>query len=226
MSTRSSTWPLVHWVRLGLEFSCGSPIIHCPSLVVLPELIELVDETLKVLHEMLVTWSAATATAIGVRANVTLPPPPPPVEYMSPAWKLPIELPVLPPVSASVADKARFVQEAVTVLMIYLDEINAEGDDYIRQSRKAVLLRLEAVSTGAESWVREYERVARAAERKVRKVRDSRRSSRRDYEAEYERKSADAAEDDDDFCSCSECEEEERNANRRHGRGRGRDSRR
>lgn len=182
------------------------------------ELIELVDETLKVLHEMLVTWSAATATAIGVRANVTLPPPPPPVEYMSPAWKLPIELPVLPPVSASVADKARFIQEAVTVLMIYLDEINAEGDDYIRQSRKAVLLRLEAVSTGAESWVREYERVARAAERKVRKVRDSRRSSRRDYEGEYERKSADLAEDDGD-CSCSECEEE---AQAKQGRGRGR----
>ncbi|MDR3738407.1 MAG: hypothetical protein P4L40_05240 [Terracidiphilus sp.] len=51
-------------------------------MCVLSELIELVDETLKVLCEMLRTWSAATSAAIGVKAHVALPPSPPPVEYM------------------------------------------------------------------------------------------------------------------------------------------------
>lgn len=53
--------------------------------------------------------------------------------WQSPAWKLPIELPKLPPIGASVPDKARFIQEAITMLMIFLDEVNPEGDDYIRQ---------------------------------------------------------------------------------------------
>jgi hypothetical protein len=124
-------------------------------LFVFAEYIELVDGTMLVLLDMLNTWAVATDAAVGVKARVSLPPPPERVQFISPAWKLPVELPTLPAVGAPVADKARFIQEAVTVLMIFLDEINPEGDDYIRHARKMVLLRLEAVSTGAEAWLRE-----------------------------------------------------------------------
>lgn len=124
-------------------------------LSVCAEYIELVDGTMLVLLDMLNTWAVATDAAVGVKARVSLPPAPERVEFISPTWKLPVELPTLPAVGAPVADKARFIQEAVTVLMIFLDEINPEGNDYIRHARKTVLLRLEAVSTGAEAWLRE-----------------------------------------------------------------------
>ena len=197
----------------------GVTILNAPCA----EFIELVDETLKVLHEMLRTWSNATAAAINVRASLDLPPSPPQVEYMSPAWKLPIELPSLPSTGSPVPDKARFIQEAITMLMIFLDEINAEGDEYIRQARKMVLLRLEAVSTGAEAWVRDYERVARIVEEKARRnAKASSSSTRRDRERDrVEKKSPDSLYDagteltaatthrgDDDACSCSECDED------------------
>lgn len=169
---------------------------------------------MRVLHEMLGTWSVATHAAVGVRARVSLPPPPPPVEYLSPAWKLPVDMPALPPVSAPVADKARFLQEAVTMLMIFLDELNAEGDDYIRHSRKAVLLRLEALSTATEAWVREYERRLRAkSHRSSGGGSSSRLSGARSRNGGF----VDDESGKEDDCSCSECGEEESKRERRRG---------
>ena len=97
--------------------------------------------------------------------------------------------------------------------MIFLDEINAEGDEYKRQSRKQALFRLEAVSTGAEQWVREYERHAA----KHRRGRGEGATVVADSVT-----ATSASGSGGEECDCSECAEEEAREARERERGCGR----